>query len=145
MRVKVKNYQFAGKLNFMSKKIRNILVALAGLILLAVLIYQIPYVKSVVDWRVEKFSIYFKNTVNPIGPVPTALPFTPQPSSTPTIASTSTVTPMVNLTPSITPTATFAPLPAQASIRSPQFEQQTPNNCGPATLSMMLHLYGWDG
>ncbi len=128
----------------MSKRIRNILIALAGFILLAFLTYQIPYIKSIVDWRTEKFTIYFKNTINPIGPVPTALPFTPQPVTS-TAATTPTSTLVVDLTPSITPTATFAPLPAQASIKSPEFEQQTPNNCGPATLSMMLHIYGWEG
>jgi hypothetical protein len=63
----------------MSKRIRNILIGLAGLLLLAVLVYQIPYVKSVVLWRIEKFSIYTKNVFNPVGPVPTALPVTPQP------------------------------------------------------------------
>jgi tetratricopeptide (TPR) repeat protein len=130
----------------MSKRIRNILIGLAGLFLLAVLIYQIPYVKSVVSWRIEKFTIYAKNTINPIGPVPTALPVTPQPA-TPTIAATVTSTPVIDLTPSVTPTveAILAPLPAQASIAAPPYEKQTPNNCGPATLSMALHIYGWDG
>lgn len=128
----------------MSKRIRNILIGLAGLLLLAVLVYQIPYVKSVVLWRIEKFSIYTKNVFNPVGPVPTALPVTPQPVI-PTADATSTPTPVIDLTPSVTPTTTFAPLPAQASIASPPFEQQTPNNCGPATLSMALHIYGWEG
>ncbi|MDD2922802.1 MAG: C39 family peptidase [Anaerolineales bacterium] len=126
----------------MNKSIRNILIALAGLILLAVLIYQIPYVKSIVDWRVEKYTIYFKNTIHPIGPAPTALPVTPRPVA-PTATATST--PVVELAPSVTPTATFAPLPAQAFVKSPAFEKQTPNNCGPATLSMALHIYGWEG
>ena len=63
----------------MSKKIKIILIGLAGLILLAVLIYQIPYVKSVVSWRVEKYTIYAKNVIDPAGPVPTALPVTPRP------------------------------------------------------------------
>ena len=40
---------------------------------------------------------------------------------------------------------TAEPLPAQVSLTSPPFELQTPNNCGPATLSMALHLYGWEG
>jgi len=128
----------------MSKRIRNILIALAALLLLAVLIYQIPYVKSVVDWRIEKFTIYAKNTINPVGPVPTALPVTPKPV-TPTVAASATPTPVIDLTPSATPTATFAPLPTQASIVAPPYEKQTPNNCGPATLSMALHIYGWDG
>ncbi len=126
----------------MSKRIKYILIGLAGVILLAVLMYQIPYVKSVLSWRIEKFMIYTKNVIDPVGPVPTALPVTPQPV-TPTPTSTST--PVVQLTPSITPTATLPPLPAQASITSPTFEKQTPNNCGPATLSMTMHMYGWEG
>ena len=126
----------------MSKRMRNILIALAGLLLLAVLLYQIPRVNAAVAWRAEKFVLYFKNTINPPGPVPTALPVTPKPI-TPTLAQTST--PVAELPPSVTPTATFAPLPAQASITSPQYEKQTANNCGPATLSMALHMYGWEG
>ncbi|HMU94792.1 MAG TPA: C39 family peptidase [Anaerolineales bacterium] len=130
----------------MSKRIRNILIGLAGLFLLAVLVYQIPYVNSVLSWRIEKFMIYTKNVFDPVGPVPTALPVTPHPITPTSIATaTETPAPVIDLTPSITPTATFAPLPAQASIASPPFEQQTPNNCGPATLSMALHLYGWEG
>ncbi|CAG0976071.1 hypothetical protein ANAEL_01454 [Anaerolineales bacterium] len=132
----------------MSTKIKYILTGLAGLTLLAVLIYQIPYVKSIVSWRVEKFTIYAKNIVNPPGPVPTALPVTPKPA-TPTAVATvtrgETATPIIDLTPTTEPTPTFAPLPAQASIASPPYEKQTPNNCGPATLSMALHLYGWEG
>jgi tetratricopeptide (TPR) repeat protein len=127
----------------MPKWIRNVLVGLAGLTLLAVLIYQIPFVNSVVSWRIEKYTIYIKNTIHPIGPAPTALPVTPRPV-TPTAVTTATPT-LVNLAPSTTPTPTFAPLPAQASIKAPTFEQQTPNNCGPATLSMALHIYGWEG
>ena len=126
----------------MSPKVRNILIGLAGLLLLAVLIYQIPAVKSRLDWRLEVLRIYTKNVINPIGPVPTALPVTPKPS-TPTAATTNTAVAQVQ--PTVTPTATFAPLPAQASITSPPYEKQTPNNCGPATLSMTLHLYGWEG
>ena len=126
----------------MSPKVRNILIGLAGLFLLAVLIYQIPAVKSRLDWRLEVLRIYTKNVINPIGPVPTALPVTPKPS-TPTAATTNTAVAQVQ--PTVTPTATFAPLPAQASITSPPYEKQTPNNCGPATLSMTLHLYGWEG
>jgi tetratricopeptide (TPR) repeat protein len=126
----------------MSPKVRNILIGLAGLLLLAVLIYQIPAVKSRLDWRFEVFKIYTKNVIDPVGPVPTALPVTPKPV-TPTVAVTSTA--VAQTLPTITPTATFPPLPAQALIPSPPYEKQTPNNCGPATLSMALHLYGWEG
>lgn len=126
----------------MTNRNRDILVGSVGLILLALLLYQIPYIKSALDWRFEKTAIYARNMVDPVGPVPTALPVTPQP-----IPPTNTVSAAVlpDLTPTLTPTATFAPLPPQAAISSPPFEKQTPNNCGPATLSMALHMYGWEG
>ena len=112
------------------------------MVLLAVLIYQIPFVKSRLSWRLEVFQIYVKNVIDPVGPVPTSLPVTSQPAA-PTLAQTSTA--IVQLTPSITPAATFPPLPPQVAMTSPPYEKQTPNNCGPATLSMALHMYGWDG
>jgi len=124
----------------MLKHKRNIFIALAVLLAVAIAVYQIPRVKSAVAWRVEKFTIYFKNTINPPGPVPTALPVTPQPATPTTIH---TPTPLAEITP--TATAALPPLPAQAFIASPKYEKQTPNNCGPATLSMALHMYGWDG
>ncbi len=126
----------------MSKRTKIILGALAGMVVLAVLAYQIPRVKSAVDWRVEKYSIYIKNIIHPVGPVPTALPVTPHP---PTVTPEATATPIAETAPAVTATATLPPLPAQASIKSPPYEKQTPNNCGPATLSMALHIYGWDG
>ena len=43
------------------------------------------------------------------------------------------------------PTSTLEPPPASAVITSPEYEQQKPNNCGPAALSMMMHIYGWNG
>lgn len=131
----------------MSKRTKIILSVLAGFFLLAGAMTQIPFIRSALSWRVEKFMIYAKNVVNPVGPVPTALPVTPQPP-TPTAThsnATATLAPVIELTPSVAPTATFAPLPPQASIQSPPFEQQTPNNCGPAALSMALHIYGWEG
>ena len=126
----------------MSPKVRNILLGLAGLVLLAVLVYQIPAVKSRLEWRLDVFQIYVKNVIDPVGPVPTALPVTPLPA-TPTIAVTNTA--VVQALPTVTATPTFPPLPEQAGITSPPYEKQTANNCGPATLSMALHLYGWEG
>lgn len=135
----------------MSKRAKPILIALTGLFLLAILVLQIPAVKSAVSWRYEKLTIYIKNAANPPGPVPTALPVTPMP---PTVQASEDIAkhPVGTETsevsqPTVTqsPTATNAPLPAQVSLASPPYEQQTPNNCGPATLSMALHLYGWEG
>ncbi|NWF64482.1 MAG: C39 family peptidase [Chloroflexi bacterium] len=126
----------------MSPKFRNILIGLAGLLLLAVLVYQIPALKSRLDWRLEVFQIYAKNIIDPVGPVPTALAVTPIPAP-PTPPPTSAT--VAQAASAVTPTATFPPLPAQAVIKSPPFEKQTANNCGPATLSMALQLYGWEG
>jgi tetratricopeptide (TPR) repeat protein len=129
----------------MSKLVRNIALTLAGLALLAILVYQIPYVKAAVDWRVEKFGLYVKNTINPPGPVPTALPTstplaslaTNTPAATPELVTTPTVL--------IPPTATFEPLPEQIALTPPKWEQQSPNNCGPNTLAFALQMYGWTG
>ena len=127
----------------MSKRMKTILTVLAGLILLIVLGLQIPTVKSAIAWRIEKYNLYMKNIINPPGPVPTALPVTPKPAKLTTTATLQPVSAQPTLPP--TPTATSAPLPMQVTLTSPPYEQQTPNNCGPATLSMTLHMYGWEG
>lgn len=123
-------------------KTKKIILAFAGLILAGVLIYQIPSIKLAVDWRVEKYILYVGNVVKPPGRVPTALPVTRVPPT-----QTPLTTPQVDPTPGAfpTPTATLEPLPAQVALISPPYEKQAPNNCGPATLSMALHLYGWEG
>lgn len=123
-----------------------IALALAGFLLLSVLVYQIPNVKSAVDWRTEKFGLYVKNVLNPPGPVPTALPTTtPFPTEEGTLTHTTTPEPALTPTSPASPTAASAPLPAQVTLDPPAWEQQTPNNCGPATLSMALRMYGWTG
>jgi tetratricopeptide (TPR) repeat protein len=125
----------------MSKRARIISISLAGSLLLAVLILQIPAIQAAVSWRVEKFNLYVKNVVNPPGPVPTALPVTPAPPTHTPRATQVSSTPTATLP----PTSTSVPLPAQVSLVSPEWEKQSPNNCGPATLSMAMNMYGWDG
>lgn len=121
---------------------RNIFIALAALIVLGVLSYQIPAVKLAVDWRVEKMFLYVKNSVNPPGPVPTALPVTSIPAThTPLPSPTAGAT----LQASPTPTATLEPLPPSIFLEQPKWVQQTPNNCGPNALSFALQIYGWTG
>jgi tetratricopeptide (TPR) repeat protein len=122
----------------MSKRVRNILIALAGLALLAVLVYQIPAVNSRLSWRFEVWSTYFKNTVDPVGKLPTPVPSTPFATFTP---NPPTSTPLAT----VLPTSTAVPLPAQVSLPAPQYEKQGINNCGPAVLAMTLRMYGWTG
>ncbi len=126
---------------------RNIVLIAAGLLALAgVAILQIPAIHDRLAWRYEVAKTYLRNVVKPVGAVPTGMP---NPTGTASLASptmpaapTSTVT--VVDTP-VPPTATLAPPPAQALLNSPPYEKQTANNCGPAALSMLLHMFGWSG
>lgn len=122
---------------------RNTFLIGTGFLTLAVLLYQIPAINSRLSWRLDVAQVYVKNLINPIGDVPTAIP-QPTKLASPTSAVQFTPTPAVAAT-AIPPTATFPPLPAQAFLDSPDYEKQTANNCGPAALSMMLHMFGWSG
>ena len=121
---------------------RNIALAGAGLLIVALLLFQVPAINSRLAWRYEVAKTYVKNVINPVGNAPTAIPNTPSAAASPTSQSTQIAE--VIATP-IPPTATLAPPPAQAFLASPPYEKQTPNNCGPAALSMMLHMVGWSG
>jgi len=132
----------------MSKRmIFFIAAAVFALFNLAMVVLQIPAVNSRLSWRYEVGKTYIRNVLNPVGDVPTAIPnpTSTQSLATPTVAFTPTV-PAEAATATVIPaTATLAPPPAQASLPSPPYEKQTPNNCGPAALSMMLHMFGWSG
>ena len=124
---------------------RNIIL-LAGLVLLVLTLSltQVPAINSRLAWRYEVARTYARNVLNPVGNAPTALPSTPHPTNTasPTLVGTPTVEVAET---SVPPTPTLAPPPPQASLASPPYEKQAPNNCGPAALSMLLHYYGWTG
>ena len=124
---------------------RNIALAGVGLLIVALLLYQVPAINSRLSWRFEVAKTYVKNVINPVGSAPTAIPNTPVAVvSIPT--ATSPATPTLELVATaIPPTATLAPPPAQALLISPPYEKQTANNCGPAALSMLLHMVGWSG
>jgi tetratricopeptide (TPR) repeat protein len=121
----------------MSRRVKFLLISFAGLLLLGILLYQIPSIRSRILWRYEVWATRFQNTVDPVV-IPTPVPstpfatFTPRPP-TPTRVATEP------------PTPTLIPLPPQVLLTSPTYEKQDMNNCGPAVLSMTLHMYGWDG
>lgn len=121
---------------------RNILISIASLFVLAALLYQIPAINSRLAWRIEVAKTYAKNLINPVGNVPTAIP---NPTGTKNAVTPTTSPTSAVLETPIPATATLPPLPAQALLASPAYEKQTPNNCGPAALSMMLHIFGWSG
>jgi uncharacterized protein YvpB len=132
----------------MSKsKIFFIAAAIFALLNLAIVIIQTPTINSRVAWRYEVAKTYVRNVLNPVGAVPTAIP---NPTSTqgpasPTAPVTATVPPETATATIIPATATLAPPPPLAFLSSPPYEKQLPNNCGPAALSMMLHMVGWTG
>jgi peptidase C39-like protein len=122
---------------------RNLAFIGIGIFIFAFLVYQIPAVNTRLEWRYEVAQTYLRNILHPVGAVPTAIPNPTNTAgaATPTIA----ITPTTVSETAIPPTATLPPIPAQAALPSPAYEKQTPNNCGPAALSMMLHMFGWTG
>lgn len=123
----------------------TILLAGAGFLVLAFLLYQIPAINSRLSWRFEVARTYVRNVLNPVGSVPTAIPSTPLPTLAASPTAAPEVTPAIADATAVSVTPTLAPPPPQAIISSPPYEKQTANNCGPAALSMMLHLFGWTG
>jgi tetratricopeptide (TPR) repeat protein len=125
----------------MSKRTKYILIGLVIFGLLAFLLYQIPAIQSRFEWRYEVWSTYIKNVMNPVGKMPTPVPSTPFATFT-----ALPPTPILIATKlSSTPTATSQPLPTQVSLQTGRYELQGINNCGPATLTMALRMYGWEG
>jgi hypothetical protein len=122
----------------MRKHSRTILLGIAGLLIVSGLVYQIPPVKSRLEWRFEVWSTYLHNVVDPVDKMPTPLPSIPFATLTPK-------PPMPTSLATQLPTPTSLPLPPQASLPTPKYELQGINNCGPATLTMTLRVYGWSG
>jgi tetratricopeptide (TPR) repeat protein len=121
-----------------------------GVLLLAILVYQLPPVRQRLDWRLDFAMAYLRGVVRPVGEVPTPLP---QPdvrvTSNPTPDITPTRLPLLGSLPlsptPVTPTPPPTPIPASISLEAPAWERQDINNCGPASLSMYLNYYGWEG
>jgi hypothetical protein len=115
--------------------------------LLGVAAYQFPVVEQRLGWRFDALQAFVRGVIYPadVQPIPISLetktPLTQ--SATPTISPT----PIHTATPG--PTSTFmpspTPLPEVVSLPSPAWEKQDWNNCGPATLSLYLKTYGWEG
>jgi tetratricopeptide (TPR) repeat protein len=123
---------------------------IAALAILSVLVYQIPAINTRLSWRLDIAKTYLRNVIYPVGQMPTPLPqpvagVTLHPTEIPTIQITdqAAATPTQGSTTTQTPTST--PLPQAINLGSPPWEKQTPNNCGPATLSLYLQMHNWDG
>ncbi len=142
----------------MLQKIGSIIGLALGVLLLGILLaflfFQIPPVKAHYGWRLDAALTYLQSRVDPAGDMPTPIPTEIQPTVESTATSTATVQPTVTTTlniPTATstatplPTVTLAPAPDKFELDAPYYEEQDWNNCGPATLSMQMHYFGWDG
>jgi tetratricopeptide (TPR) repeat protein len=146
------------------------LLAIPLLILLAVLVYNIPFVHSRLAWRLDNLRVRIQYALKP----PEHVVFQPQeqaelekqvdaivnatltalaPTLTPTITPSPlpptstqpgpTATPLPSATATLNPT----PLPASFKLAGIHYEDQHNrlNYCGPANLSMALTYWGWTG
>lgn len=129
--------------SFLSKSIVMVLVfSLVGLG-----VYQIPAVEQRLGWRIDAAMAYVRGVIYPADALPTPIPQVTKISLTQSATPTSSPTPNPTATPgpTATPFPSSTPLPETVSLPSPAWEKQDWNNCGPATLSLYLKTYGWEG
>lgn len=120
------------------------------LLIAGILLYQVPGINMRLSWRLDIARTYLRNVLNPVGQMPTPLPLPAAAVTTlPTLAPTKVPTgvPITTPTPGPTATQTMPPtaLPEYVNLGSPAWEKQSPNNCGPATLSLYLKTHNWNG
>ena len=134
----------------------RILLALIGLLILAVIVYNIPYVNDKLAWRMDNFYAQIVAYFNP----PEQAVFQPSQQAaidaiveatmkaydavkTPSV--TPTPLPPTAVGPTSTPTLTPTAIPAKVVLKGTKHEYEKWNNCGPATLAMNLSFWGWKG
>jgi len=117
---------------------------------IAVTAYQVPSIKTRLSWRMDIALTYLRGVIHPVRPFPTpagtlippTMVSTPITSASPTAIH---IQPTATLMSSATPLPSPTPIPGKAELPAPAWEQQGPNNCGPATLALYLRYYGWEG
>jgi len=115
-------------------------LVVAGILLAAFLAYQFPAIKMRVDWRMDVATIYLRSIFYSANYAPTALP-QPQVS----LERMAPLATQVGSNPVTTPKNTPEPLPVRMILEAPEYEKEIYNNCGAATLAMLLRMYGWEG
>ena len=121
--------------------------ALAALVIF--LVYQVPFVHDRLEWRLDAASGIVRGWLRPGDTLPTA-----RAPAGADLASLRPPTVVAELPQSaaqgssaVSPTAaaTPTPLPPAVILPAPAWEKQDWNNCGPATLSLALRTFGWQG
>jgi Peptidase_C39 like family len=136
---------------------RTLAIFLLGIVFLCLLVgvtYNLPPVHEQLAWRVDNLRVAIRRFFNPPEQVifnpqeqqqieaivqATMMALAPPPTGIPLPVLTDT--PLASPVPSLTPT----PVPASASLSGIRHEYQKFNNCAPATLSMLLSYWGWQG
>jgi tetratricopeptide (TPR) repeat protein len=130
---------------------KRIFVTLGSLLVVGLLLLQIPAIKDRALWGYIQADAYLRGVIHPAGQIPTPLPTsTLSESEQPTTQAAATITPTAVPSPepeeaTQVPTPAPTALPDRVYLDPPNWEQQDINGCGPATLSMYLHYYGWEG
>ncbi len=142
------------------------LLAVPVLCVLAILLYNVPFIHSRLAWRLDNLRVRIQYAINPperavfqpqeqaqlenqvnaivdatltaLAPTFTPTPLTPTPTP---------VGPTSTPQPSPTPTLSPTPIPDVVRLEGVKYEDQHNryNFCGPANLSMALTFWGWDG
>jgi len=116
------------------KKKRYLWLLVAGLIVLFTMLAFLPSL----EWRVDAAISSLRCAVRGCDTLPTPdIEVSNITAPTPQPTMTVPVTPITSPTP--------IPLPERVLLPAPQWVKQDWNNCGPATLSLALQFYGWDG
>jgi hypothetical protein len=137
----------------MRNRTTRIFFTVIGLLILAVVVYNIPFVNEKLAWRLDDLRSHIISLFRP----PDEAVFQPgsqQLSGTATLpppqVRIATNTPEASPTfsgPSPTPTVTSTPLPISVSLPGVKYVDQKNrwNYCGPANLTMALNFWGWKG
>ena len=138
----------------MSRKI-YLLGAVVVALLLAPWVYDLPFVQDRVAWRVSELRAQIKYALSP----PEEAVFIPNSTLSAMVDATlaAIMTPTLDALPTdippeptepgptLTPSPVPSPLPDHVFLPGVRHEYQSWNNCGPATLSMALSYWGWQG
>jgi hypothetical protein len=149
----------------MNKLQKRITLLLLFLPLFGFLVYQLPPVKSRLEWRIAVWTEEIRRAINPpeeVVFVPSAGGSDPQSTeiaaqvtatlgaildATATRSMETTPSPGPTDLPTETPTPTITPttIPGAVTLTGIRHEYEQWNNCGPVTIGMQLSFWGWQG
>ncbi len=130
----------------------RILAVVIGLFVLAVIVYNIPFVNDKLAWRVDEFRGQIVSIIRPpeqavFVPVARRTGTLPAPKIQVTAHATEEASSTPTSGPVLTPTITPTPLPDSVSLPNVKYVDQNNrwNYCGPSNLTMALNFWGWKG